>query len=86
LTPVFFYVIDRLSGTRLFMAVATQWISAALLGAAMGAGIGFSLAQIGWADPTWAIIVGGSMGVLGGLLLQAIHRRVTIRERDDEPR
>ena len=31
LTPVFFYVIYGLSETRLFMAVATQWIGSALL-------------------------------------------------------
>ena len=36
LTPVFFYVICGLSETRLFMAVATQWIGSTLLGALWG--------------------------------------------------
>ncbi len=53
LTPVFFYVICGLSETRLFMAVAMQWISAVLLGALLGAGVGFSLSRIGLVDPTW---------------------------------
>ena len=47
LTPVFFYVIYGLSETRLFMAVAMQWIGSVLLGALLGAGIGFSLSRIG---------------------------------------
>ena len=72
LTPVFFYVIDGLSETRLFMAVATQWIGSVLMGALLGAGIGFSLSRLGLVDPTWAVPAGGCAGVLAALLFQTI--------------
>ena len=37
LTPVFFYVIDRLSETRFFRAVVTQWLGSRIDGRAVGA-------------------------------------------------
>ena len=76
LTPVFFYVICGLSETRLFMAVAMQWISAVLLGALLGAGVGFSLSRIGLVDPTWALATGAGLGILAAMVLQTVHRRV----------
>jgi multidrug efflux pump len=72
LTPVFFYVIHGLSETKLFMAIATQWIGAILLGEFLGAGIGFSVSRLGLVEPTRALLVGGCVGVLAALLLQAI--------------
>jgi multidrug efflux pump len=76
LTPVFFYVICGLSETRLFMAVAMQWIGSILLGSLLGAGIGFSLSRIGLVDPTWALAAGAGLGILGAMILQTVHRRV----------
>jgi multidrug efflux pump len=84
LTPVFFYVIYGLSETRLFMALATQWIGSSLLGALLGLGIGFSLSRIGLADPTWAMVIGGSAGIVAALILQTFHRHVAAEERGDQ--
>jgi multidrug efflux pump len=83
LTPVFFYVIYGLSETRLFMAIATQWIGSTLLGALVGLGVGFSLSRIGLLDPTWALILGGCVGVVAALLLQTVHWHVNSRQQDE---
>ena len=45
LTPVFFSVIQGLSETRMFTAVATRWAGSTLLSGLAGLGIGFMLAQ-----------------------------------------
>jgi multidrug efflux pump len=84
LTPVFFYVICGLSETRLFMALATQWIGSVLMGALLGLGIGYSLSQIGLVDPTWAIPVGSCVGVVAALLLQTVHWHVHSRQQDTQ--
>jgi multidrug efflux pump len=76
LTPVFFHVIQGLSETRLFMALATQWIGSVLLGALLGAGIGFALSRIGLVEPAWAVGVGAGLGILAAMVLQTVHRRV----------
>ena len=85
LTPVFFYVIDGLSETRLFASVVTQWIGATLLGTLGGAGIGFSLSRIGWIEPVWAVLAGAGLGALATLALQTFHHHATAKERDDPP-
>jgi multidrug efflux pump len=77
LTPVFFYVIDWASETRLFMAVATQWIGSALLGVLLGAGIGFSLSRLGLIEPAGALAVGAGVGILAAIILQTLHWHVT---------
>ena len=77
LTPVFFYVIQGLSQTHLFRAVATQWIGSFLMGALLGGGIGFALARVGLGDPLWGPAIGGAAGVLGGAVLQAVHWHVS---------
>jgi multidrug efflux pump len=84
LTPVFFYVIYGLSETRLFMAVATQWIGSIMLGALVGLGVGFSLSRIGLVDQTWALIVGGCVGVIAALLLQTVHWHMNGRRQDQQ--
>ena len=84
LTPVFFYVIYGISETHLFMSLATQWIGSCLMGGLLGAGIGFSLSRLGLVDPTWAMLIGGCVGVLGGLLLQTIHWHVSGRDDNHE--
>ena len=76
LTPVFFYVICGLSETRLFRAVAMQWIGSVLLGGLLGAAGGFSLSRLGLVAPAWAIVTGAGLGILVGIVLQTVHRRV----------
>ena len=64
LTPVFFYVIQGSSETRLFTAVghAVDRLRACWA-ALLGAGIGFLLAQIG-VGRRWALVVGAGRGLL----------------------
>ncbi len=69
LTPVFFYVIQGLSETRLFTAVLTQWIGSCLLGGCVGLGIGYMLGEMHVARPILAMVVGGSSGVLVALMV-----------------
>ena len=47
LTPVFFYVIQGLSETRLFSAASTRWIGSAVLGGLVGLATGYLLARLG---------------------------------------
>ena len=47
LTPVFFSVIQGLSETRMFTAVATRWVGSTLLSGLAGLGIGFMFAKLG---------------------------------------
>ena len=87
LTPVFFYVIHGLSETRLFMAVAMQWLGSALMGGLLGVGIGFSLSRIGLGEPAWAMLIGGGTGARG----RTDRSRPSIdtwpaTESDDQPR
>jgi multidrug efflux pump len=77
LTPVFFYVIQGLSQTHFFRAVATQWIGSCLMGALLGSGTGFALARVGLGNPIWGPAVGGAAGVLAGAVLQAVHWHVS---------
>ncbi|MHB1037862.1 MAG: efflux RND transporter permease subunit [Pirellulales bacterium] len=73
LTPAFFYVIQGVSETRLFMAVATQWIGSVVLGALLGVGVGFALSRIGLVGSTSGLVVGGSVGIVAALLVQTVH-------------
>jgi multidrug efflux pump len=88
LTPVFFYVIQELSETRLFAAAATRWIVTIAVGGLAGLGVGFALSRIGWGGAVWAPLVGCCVGVLAALLVQEIRRRVVSHTSQDkgEPR
>lgn len=79
LTPVFFYVIQGISETRFFTALVVQWLGALIIGALLGAGVGFSLAEIGLVEPTWGLAVGTGLGILAALALQTFHRRHAAR-------
>jgi multidrug efflux pump len=79
LTPVFFYVIDWLGGTRLLSAVFSQWAGAALFGGLTGAALGFFFGRVGLAPLPWAPIVGAVSGVILGILIPTIHRRIWSR-------
>jgi multidrug efflux pump len=74
LTPVFFYVIQGISETRLFSGRAMRWVGSACLGGLVGAGTGFLLARLGVAPMSWAPASGGCVGVILILAVLGIHR------------
>jgi len=74
LTPVFFSVIQGLSETRIFTAVATRWAGSTLLSGLAGMGIGFVLAQLGVVRLSWGLQVCGSVGCLSALAVLGLHR------------
>ncbi len=83
LTPVFFYVIQGLGETRLFVAGATRWVGSCLAGGLLGATIGFLLGRIGVVRLPLAAVIGGAAGVLVMLLLMEFRRR--LRDRRERP-
>jgi multidrug efflux pump len=76
LTPVFFFVIQGLSETRLLTAVATRWIGSTLLCGLSGLAIGFLLAQLGVVRWAWALGIGGGVGVLAALAVLGVHQGI----------
>ena len=76
LTPVFFSVIQGLSETRMFTAVATRWAGSTLLSGLAGLGIGFMLAQLGVVRSSLGLQVGGSVGCLAALAVLGLHRMI----------
>jgi multidrug efflux pump len=76
LTPVFFYVIQGLSETRLFASAKVQWIGSAVLGGGLGLATGYLMARLGVASLPRAMGIGGSMGILAALAALGVHRRV----------
>jgi multidrug efflux pump len=76
LTPVFFYVIQRLSETRLFTAALTRWVGSALAGGLLGLAVAFLLAQLGVVRLRWALAVGGSVGVAAAVLMPYVWQRL----------
>ncbi len=79
LTPVFFYVIQGLSETKLFSAALVRWMGSAVLGALVGLATGFLLAQLGVARQSWALAIGGLAGALGGLAILGVHGQMKPR-------
>jgi multidrug efflux pump len=73
LTPVFFYVIQWFSETRLLTAGATVWIGSAVIGAALGVLITYSLRQVNVPLPWWTLPGGACGGALLGLLLPVLQ-------------
>ena len=82
LTPVFFYVIQGLSETRLFTAASTRWIGSAVLGGLVGLASGYLLARLGVARQSWALAIGGIAGTLGGFAVLGVHRQIMPRRAD----
>ncbi len=76
LTPVFFSVIQGLSETRMFTAVATRWAGSTLFSGLAGLGIGFMLAHLGVVRLSWALQVGGTAGCLAALTVLGLHRMI----------
>ncbi|HMF36478.1 MAG TPA: efflux RND transporter permease subunit, partial [Isosphaeraceae bacterium] len=84
LTPVFFYVIQGLSETRLFAAATTRWIGSAVLGGLVGLASGYLLARLGVARQSWALAIGGMAGALGGFAVLGVHRQIMPKRADVE--
>jgi multidrug efflux pump len=76
LTPVFFSVIQGLSETRMFTAVATRWASSTLLSGLAGLGVGFLLAKLGVVRLSWGLQVCGSAGCLAAVAVLGLHRLI----------
>lgn len=76
LTPVFFSVIQGLSETRIFTAVATRWIGSTILSGVAGLLIGLVLAQLGVVRLSWGLQLGGTAGCLSALAVLFLHRLI----------
>jgi multidrug efflux pump len=76
LTPVFFYVIQNVGETRLFMAAATRWVGSALAGGLLGGAAGFLLGKLDFVPILWGSVVGVCAGALVVLTLLALRRRI----------
>ena len=76
LTPVFFYVIQWFSETRLLSAAATVWIGSALVGAVLGVAILYLLKQVDVPLPWWTLPFGGCAGALLGLLIPVLQQAI----------
>ena len=76
LTPVFFSVIQGLSETRIFTAVATRWIGSTLLSGVAGLLIGLMFAQLGVVGLSRGLKLGGTAGCLSALAVLCFHRLI----------
>ena len=81
LTPVFFYVIEGLSETRLFSSVAVRWYGSLLAGAAGGLGLGVLLWKAGIASRDLSLSVGTILGILTAFVVL----RLKLRPKSPEP-
>jgi multidrug efflux pump len=80
LTPVFFYVIQGLSETRLLSAATTKWAGSLLLGALLGLAIAYLLRKVGALPWLWALPAGALIGAVAGLLIPTLQRRIPADE------
>src|SRR5262249_45447815 len=70
LTPVFFYIIESLSETKLFRLPSVQWSGAVLFGGLAGVSIGFLTWKAGFPHLRWAMVGGIALGVITAVLVQ----------------
>jgi multidrug efflux pump len=76
LTPVFFYVIQRLSETELFEHPVVRWTGSTLMGGFLGGATGFLLGKLNVFHPLAGLVVGAATGMLVVLVLLELHRRL----------
>ena len=76
LTPVFFYVIQRLSETRVFTSESMRWIGSSVISGLLGLWTGYLLAQLGVFPLARALLLCGAAGVLLALAVLGIHRQL----------
>jgi multidrug efflux pump len=81
LTPVFFSVIQGLSGVRLLETAAVRWGGSTLLSGLVGLLIGYVLAHFGVFALPRALWLCGSAGCLGALGVLALHQMIRQRSR-----
>jgi multidrug efflux pump len=80
LTPVFFYVIQRMSEAPVFRQTAVKWVGSTILGALLGAFSGFLLGKLEVAPLWWAVPVGACVGALNVLAVLAVHKRIKAQQ------
>jgi multidrug efflux pump len=76
LTPVFFYVIQRLTETRVFTTERTRWIGSSIAGGLLGLWTGYLLAQLGVLPFAPALLICGTSGILMVLAVLGVHRQL----------
>jgi multidrug efflux pump len=76
LTPVFFYVLQGLGETRLFLADRTQAVVSYLLAVLVGAASGYLLARLGVGRLPWGPLVGAGAGLLVVRAVRELRRRI----------
>ena len=74
LTPSFYYLIQNVSGTRLFSSVAFQRVGALLLGAGTGALLGLLLGHTGEVNLWWSMAFGLGAGLLAAAAVTGLRR------------
>jgi multidrug efflux pump subunit AcrB len=82
LTPVFFFVIQRIGETRIFTGAAVQWVGSCVLGALLGAGIAYLLARLEVFPVIprfWMVTLGACGGVLAVAAVRGLHKGLTAR-------
>jgi multidrug efflux pump len=85
LTPVFFYVIQRLSETQIFTTEATRWVGSGVASGLLGLWTGYLLAQLGVMPMHRALVVCGPAGVLIALAILGAHRQLRQSPRASSP-
>ena len=75
LTPVFFYVIQRLTETRVFTTERTRWIGSSIAGSLLGLWTGYLVAQLGVLPLAPALLICGTSGILMVLAVLGVHRQ-----------
>ncbi|MDB5312397.1 MAG: bepE 6 [Gemmataceae bacterium] len=79
LTPVFYTLIQRGVDSKVFAQGVGRWAGSALLGAALGATVGYSAAKLGAGDLVELGVGGGVAGALLAIILPSLWRRVVRR-------
>jgi multidrug efflux pump len=85
LTPIFYSVIQALSETRMFTAVASRWAGSTLLAGLAGMGLGAMFAQLGIVRLSWGVQAGGAVGCLAALAVLSLHRIIRGQAPDSSP-